>query len=467
MVKFRSYKMFENGAIREFYSLLRAAMMGARKAGLLHRLVNDQTLPSILAKMPPNDWRQWAKERPTWMREAIEEAFWSFVDQKWRDALNVAAAEPAGWGTGSGKGAAHEGDGRGAAEAKKLAQAAVHVTGADGKCHQQGDSGRRCIFVDVMGCSGLHPPWHCKLFRKKRAKEREKIIEDNRLCPFCLLHDRARTCGEKERLANPACHIHGCKGRHIRKLHELLKDIHKEENQVHLVQGGDEWEEPEDAWEIDGEEEAMIVGSIQRKDDCSWQEACKSWLEQDGEEESGAYCFGTCQGVSNQLPEAGKSRSSGASCSLKEEEKDKEIIEDSWWSPDPGDLQIEEGEKDYFLELLIGGSAPGRSGGASERPSAANSKTSQPAKKEAAREGKPVTSKGKGRSSEVAPKGESESNTKTGIEGVGARNGEEPKEWRPSGRGQEVPPDLPGDPGPKDKVIQARAQPEAHEHEYK
>jgi hypothetical protein len=84
IVKFRSYKMFDNGAIREFYSLLRAAMMGARKAGLLHRLVNDQTLPSILAKMPSNDWRQWARERPTWMSEALEEAFWSFMDQKWR-----------------------------------------------------------------------------------------------------------------------------------------------------------------------------------------------------------------------------------------------------------------------------------------------------------------------------------------------------------------------------------------------
>jgi hypothetical protein len=82
IIRFRSYKMFENGAIREFYSLLRAAMMGARKAGLLHRLINDQTLPSILAKMTPNDWRQWARERPTWMREAIEEAFWNFVDQK-------------------------------------------------------------------------------------------------------------------------------------------------------------------------------------------------------------------------------------------------------------------------------------------------------------------------------------------------------------------------------------------------
>jgi hypothetical protein len=168
------------------------------------------------------------------MREAIEEAFRSFVDQKWRDALNV-AAEPAGWGAGGGKGAAHEGDRRGAAEAKKLAQAAVHVTSADGKRPWQGDSGRRCIFAEVMGCLGLHPPWHCKLLGRIQAKEREKIIEDNRLCPFCLLHDRAKPCGAKERLANPACHIPGCKGKHIRKLHELLKDVYKEENQVHLV----------------------------------------------------------------------------------------------------------------------------------------------------------------------------------------------------------------------------------------
>jgi hypothetical protein len=102
VVKFRSYKAFDNGAIRDFYSILRAAMMGARKAGLLGRLINDQTLPGILAKMPPTDWRQWAKERPVWMREAIEEAFWNFVDQKWRDALNVAAAEPPAWGAGGG-----------------------------------------------------------------------------------------------------------------------------------------------------------------------------------------------------------------------------------------------------------------------------------------------------------------------------------------------------------------------------
>ncbi len=175
IVRFRSYKMFDNSAIREFYSLLRAAMMGARKAGLLHRLINDQTLPSILAKMPPNDWRQWARERPTWMREAIEEAFWGFVDQKWRDALNVAAAEPAGWGARGGRTATHKTDKRGPAEAaRKLAQAAIHMTAADGKPQRQGESGRWCIFADMLGCSGRHRLGSAgvlEIYSLKRGKE--------------------------------------------------------------------------------------------------------------------------------------------------------------------------------------------------------------------------------------------------------------------------------------------------------
>ncbi len=54
-VKFRSYRAYDNRVVREFYSLLRSAMMGARKAGLLHRLINDQTLSGILAKMPAGD----------------------------------------------------------------------------------------------------------------------------------------------------------------------------------------------------------------------------------------------------------------------------------------------------------------------------------------------------------------------------------------------------------------------------
>jgi hypothetical protein len=34
VVKFRSYKAFDNGVIREFYSILRAAMMGGQEGGV-------------------------------------------------------------------------------------------------------------------------------------------------------------------------------------------------------------------------------------------------------------------------------------------------------------------------------------------------------------------------------------------------------------------------------------------------
>jgi hypothetical protein len=130
VVKFRSYKAFDNGAIQEFYSILRAAMMGTRKAGLLSHLINDQTLPGILAKILPTDWRQWAKERPVWMRESIEEAFWNFVDQKWREALNVAAAELPAWGTGGGgRAVPRDGAKKEAARPAKAGSAAVHVWG--------------------------------------------------------------------------------------------------------------------------------------------------------------------------------------------------------------------------------------------------------------------------------------------------------------------------------------------------
>jgi hypothetical protein len=145
----------------------------------------------------------------------LRQAFWNFVDQKWRDALNMAAAEPPAWGTG--RAAPQEGGKRGgAAEATKLAKASMHVTEVDGKRPCQGEGGRQCMFKDVMGCPGTHPPWHCKTFGKLQAKEREKVIKDNRLCPFCLLHDKDKPCGAKQKPVG--CTASNCKGRHIQKL---------------------------------------------------------------------------------------------------------------------------------------------------------------------------------------------------------------------------------------------------------
>jgi hypothetical protein len=61
--------------IREFYSLLRSAMMGAKWVNLLRKLINEQTLPNIMSHMPLADWKQWSKERLSWMQEDMEEPF--------------------------------------------------------------------------------------------------------------------------------------------------------------------------------------------------------------------------------------------------------------------------------------------------------------------------------------------------------------------------------------------------------
>jgi hypothetical protein len=88
-------------------------------------------------------------------------------------------------------------------------------------------------------------------------------------------------------------------------LHDFLKDVFREENQVHVVHGDDGWEESEEAWEL-GEEEMMIVGTVQQEDDCSWQGASKSWLEQDEEVAVGVYQVGTCQTVDEAPLETGR-----------------------------------------------------------------------------------------------------------------------------------------------------------------
>jgi hypothetical protein len=239
------------------------------------------------------DWRQWARERPDWSREPADEAFWKFVDQKWKDAINVAAAEPPAWGAGGGGGKAAnpQSVGAGMREAGKLAKAgaaAIHVTEAVGRRTEHGEGKRACIFKEVMGCAGTHPPWFCRAFGKLPAKEREKLIVDNKLCPFCLLHDKEKPCGAKQKPVSVACVVPGCKGRHVQKLHEALKDVLREEGRVHVLQEDDGWEESDGAWEL-GEEEGMIVGAVRQEDESSWSDTCDTWAALDEEAEAGVY----------------------------------------------------------------------------------------------------------------------------------------------------------------------------------
>ncbi len=221
----------------------------------------------------------------------------------------------------------------------------MHVAGIDGRRHRQGDSGRTCVFKDVMGCTAAHPPWLCKVFGRLPAGEREKLIMDNRLCPFCLLHDKDKPCGAKQRSVSVACTASSCKGRHIQKLHDFLKDVFQEDNRVHVVHGDGGWEESDEAWELGGEE-MMIVGTVQQEDDCSWQDACNTWADQHEEVVVGVHQVGVDREVSEQ---AAGGQCKGASTAEGGEE-----------SSELEDLLVDGEEQEYFLELLMRRASPDR-----------------------------------------------------------------------------------------------------------
>jgi hypothetical protein len=81
ILEFRKYRVFDNIAIREFYSILRAAIKGAKGICRLDLLVNDQTVPKIMGKMPFSDW---ATKRPEWVRGDLGLAFEGFMERSGR-----------------------------------------------------------------------------------------------------------------------------------------------------------------------------------------------------------------------------------------------------------------------------------------------------------------------------------------------------------------------------------------------
>jgi hypothetical protein len=74
--------MYEHTITSGFYFLLRLAIIGAREVNRLRKLINEQTVPCIMGHMPPLDWNQWAKERPSWAHDDVEEPFWRFIQSK-------------------------------------------------------------------------------------------------------------------------------------------------------------------------------------------------------------------------------------------------------------------------------------------------------------------------------------------------------------------------------------------------
>jgi hypothetical protein len=249
IVEFKKYRATDSSAVRESYSLLRA-VKGIGRLGLL---VNDQTILRIMGKMPHTDWKEWATRRPEWMRENLGSTFEGFVERKWQDALNVAAAEPLPWGkekekTTNGKGVvdkmshAHKGAGR--------ATGAVNVVGQRSPPRSRSpswdiSSARRCWAHFLIGCNGDHVVLQCAKLLELGAEERRKVLEQSGLCMYCLKHAAELECfGQggfsKPRCMRPGC---GCDGEHAVGAHRLLGESDASAN---LARGSDHESEGEE-----------------------------------------------------------------------------------------------------------------------------------------------------------------------------------------------------------------------------
>ncbi len=140
-----------------------------------------------------------------------------------------------------------------------------------------------------------------------------------------------------------ACTVPRYRGRHVQKLHDFLKDVFREENRIHVVQGGDGWEESDEAWDL-GEEEMMIVGTVQQENDCSWQDTCNAWMGHEEEAAAGVHQGRACQEAVNQAV-AGRCK---VTSTMEVEEK----------APEPDGLLLDGEEQEYFLELLMRTASP-------------------------------------------------------------------------------------------------------------
>ncbi len=196
IVDFRRYKIVDSAAVREFYSLVRAAIKGARKIGRVELLINDQTIPKIMGKMPHTDWKEWATTRPDWMRQDAASAFEAFIERKWLGALNIAAIEPTPWRRDWKK--AIEGA-RIPDKASGSGRGVLRLTGAVNVLEQGGTPRSpspqwdlsfrsKCRARNLIGCDGNHVMLQCEKLMSLGQAERKDTLEKSGLCMFCLKH---------------------------------------------------------------------------------------------------------------------------------------------------------------------------------------------------------------------------------------------------------------------------------------
>jgi hypothetical protein len=318
IVDFRRYKITDCAAVREFYSLLRAAIKGARGIGRLGLLINDQTIPKIMSKMPYTDWKEWATKRPDWMQQDLATTFEGFIEKKWQDALNVAAAELAPWGMGKEKPLP---DGGTQDRATTAGRETLKITGAVNVVEQETSPrpqsppwdvsfGRKCRARNLIECKGEHVLLQCTKLLNMELNERKEILEKSGLCLFCLKHAADLEC--YGRGGKPRCTQDGCDGEHTPSVHKLVSEGSASVNFV-----------AEDESESEGEDEG-------RDEDEEWWVGTigMSEIQESGEGDSEEMKGSVSEGEARPTANLGRATEHSVGNFPTGESE-----EDGWWSP--------------------------------------------------------------------------------------------------------------------------------------
>jgi hypothetical protein len=346
IVEFRRCKVADSAAVREFYSLLRAAIKGAKGIGRLGLLVNDQTIPRIMGKMPYTNWKEWATRRPEWMQEDLGSAFEEFVERKWQDALNMAAAEPSPWGaererTNPGKGTMIK-----TAPANRgvpKMSGAVNVIGQQSppRLHSPSwdvSSGRKCRAWYLVGCDGDHVLLQCAKLLELSLSERKEVLKRSGLCLYCLKHAAEVECYGQGGFLKPRCMQTGCDGEHAVRVHKLLGESGASVNLV--AEGEYELEEDEEWWvsTVRVEEEEEEEENMEEIDD--------SESEREAQYVTSTHMRKDDSGLEDEL---------GYFWEVHNPSDPYEREEDRWWSPGPPEPSSEEDEEEVrYLTKVLG-----------------------------------------------------------------------------------------------------------------
>jgi hypothetical protein len=89
VVMFWKHKVVDSVAVRDFYSLLRAAILEDKAMGHLMMLINKVTLPCYMEAVGNKQVHMGEKEGGSGTQE-------DFVEQMWNGVLNTVIAEPTG-----------------------------------------------------------------------------------------------------------------------------------------------------------------------------------------------------------------------------------------------------------------------------------------------------------------------------------------------------------------------------------